>query len=339
MSVRNDRSDSEAIPPHMDTIATIGAAVDANSVHDEGNKFNTVNPDDPLRRTVSVNITATLGDLMRKKQMAQWMPTSEALQTIFRQKKFTDLKGSTESSGDLKSVVLHSIVMENASSTFPFAIGTQIPSVQNSTYSITGQSFSHVSPPNSVVNTARTLQEDDVSLAYEFARKFPGYTADNLTEKGIHIVDARNFALIAADHPLVTALEENATKLQTGEISMMPEGLVKISTGLYDTVMPMVHNQVRTQLKVHDLSNMRCVIEPTEFSSWSQARNSLMETRKCAMKSELESRLAKKDRELGTDARIRKEFEEKELQIESEVDNTPFTFHATLGYAYNFLSR
>tara|TARA_B110000046_G_scaffold21633_2_gene20431 strand:+ start:503 stop:805 length:303 start_codon:yes stop_codon:yes gene_type:complete len=98
---------------------------------------------------------------------------------------------------------------------------------------------------------------------------------------------------------------------------MMPEGLVKISTGLYDTVMPMVHNQVRAQLKVHDLSNMRCVIEPTEFSSWSQARNSLMETRKCAMKSELESRLAKKGRALGTDAGIRQEFEEKELAIES----------------------
>jgi hypothetical protein len=81
--------------------------------------------------------------------------------------------------------------------------------------------------------------------AYEFARKFPGYTADSarspiepiptdpttlpptihttprpdisdLTDKGIHIVDARNFALIAADHPIVTALEENAAKLQTG---------------------------------------------------------------------------------------------------------------------------
>ena len=27
-------------------------------------------------------------------------------------------------------------------------------------------------------HTALTLQEDDTALAYEFARKFPGYTAD-----------------------------------------------------------------------------------------------------------------------------------------------------------------
>jgi len=37
-------------------------------------------------------------------------------------------------------------------------------------------------------NTARTLQKDDVSLAYEFARKFPGYTSQNIAEKGVHEV-------------------------------------------------------------------------------------------------------------------------------------------------------
>lgn len=164
MSVRNDHSGSDASPSHMDTVATISAAHAANGPHGESLSFNTVNPDDPLKRTISVNITATLGDLMRKKQMAMWMPTSEALQSIFRQKKFTDLKGSTESSGDLKSVVLHSIMLENATSSFPFAIGTQIPCVDNETYSITGQSFSHVSPPNTTLHTSRILQKDDVSL-------------------------------------------------------------------------------------------------------------------------------------------------------------------------------
>ena len=42
--------------------------------------------------------------------------------------------------------------------------------------------------------------------AYEFAKKFPGYTSDNLAEKGVHEVSARRFVLVAADHPLVSAI-------------------------------------------------------------------------------------------------------------------------------------
>lgn len=37
----------------------------------------------------------------------------------------------------------------------------------------------------------------------------------------IHEVSARRFCLVAADHPLVSAISENAEKLQMGEISMM----------------------------------------------------------------------------------------------------------------------
>jgi len=65
------------------------------------------------------------------------------------------------------------------------------------------------------------------------ARKFPGYTAENLDTKGIHEVyayalalrpntthayasvpqvAARRFCLVAADHPLVSAISENAEK-------------------------------------------------------------------------------------------------------------------------------
>ena len=41
------------------------------------------------------------------------------------------------------------------------------------------------------------------------------------SQKGIHEVQARKFCLVAADHPLVSAISENAEKLQMGEISMM----------------------------------------------------------------------------------------------------------------------
>ena len=42
------------------------------------------------------------------------------------------------------------------------------------------------------------------------AKKFPGYTAENLSEKGIHEVSQRRFVLVSADHPIVSAISENA---------------------------------------------------------------------------------------------------------------------------------
>ena len=39
-----------------------------------------------------------------------------------------------------------------------------------------------------------------------------------------------------------------ADKLQMGEISMMPEGLVKISSQLYESILPLVKTQVESQV-------------------------------------------------------------------------------------------
>jgi len=39
---------------------------------------------------------------------------------------------------------------------------------------------------------------------------------------------------------------------------MMPEGLVKISSNLYETILPMVRAQVESQIKVKDLG--KCVM-------------------------------------------------------------------------------
>ena len=36
----------------------------------------------------------------------------------------------------------------------------------------------------------------------------------NLSEKGVHEVSQRRFVLVAADHPIVSAISENADKLQ-----------------------------------------------------------------------------------------------------------------------------
>ena len=54
----------------------------------EANSFNTSNPDHPLKRTVVVNIRASLSDLCLRKQKATWAPPSgDAVKAVFQQKK------------------------------------------------------------------------------------------------------------------------------------------------------------------------------------------------------------------------------------------------------------
>ena len=163
----------------------------------EANSFNTTNEHHPLERTVCVNIRASLADLCLKSQSAVWAPPSaEATKSIFQQRKFMDLGGSAEKQGDLKSVVLHKMTLDAHKSTFPIALGVRLTGVDDSCFSQTGESYSMIAMPNADTHMPRTLQEDNTELAYEFARKFPGYTAENLDTKGIHEVAARRFCLV-----------------------------------------------------------------------------------------------------------------------------------------------
>ena len=153
------------------------------------NDFNNSNPEHPLKRTVVVNIRASLNDLCLKKSRATWQPPSaEATKAIFQQKKFTDLQGTAESQGDLKvtnttpfihipvilthsvraqSIVLHKMAISAQKNTFPVALGVRITGVDDATYSQTGEAYSTISLPSTDLHSARTLQEDDTALAYE----------------------------------------------------------------------------------------------------------------------------------------------------------------------------
>lgn len=159
-----------------------------------------------------------------------------------------------------------------------------------------------------------------------------------MAEKGIHEVSQRRFVLVAADHPLVSAISENADKLQMGEISMMPEGLVKISQGLYESILPLVKTQVESQIKVRDLSRATVSITPAEFSSWSDARAELLTEAKRPLKAQLEAEMAAAANE-SEQRQIRAAFDQREKAIEHEIDHKPLEMHLSLGVAYNFLTK
>jgi len=283
------------------------------------------------------NIRASLADLALRKTKGTWAPSNEALRSMLQSKKFVDLSGSAESTGDLKSIVLHSMTLSSVTSDFDVPVGVKMTGVDNQTYSLTGEAYSCIAQPKTSTTAARVLQKDDVGLAYEFARKFPGYTAENLTEKGIHEVQARRFCLVAADHPLVSAISENSSKLQMGDISMMPEGLVKIGADLYKTLLPVVQQQVASQIKVRDFSNAKLTISPADSTSWSDVRTELIAEKKAALRAELECHLAANTDENDIQA-IRRKFSAKERAIEAAVDSEVHTFSATIDVEYNFLA-
>jgi hypothetical protein len=70
-----------------------------------------------------------------------------------------------------QSVVLHDLKVNHVASTFPVSLGAKVSGVDDNTFTATGEAFSMVVLPNSESPHEKTLQSDDVSLAYEFAKK------------------------------------------------------------------------------------------------------------------------------------------------------------------------
>ena len=123
-----------------------------------------------------------------------------------------------------------------------------------------------------------------------------------------------------------------------GEISMMPEGLVKISQTLYESILPLVRTQVESQIKVRDLSRAMVSVQPAEYASWPDARNELMVEAKRPLKAQLAAELAGASDEHEASG-IRAKFESSEKELEHAIDHKPLEMHMELALAYNFLSR
>jgi len=336
MSVRTEPRTVDGVTCTGDTASLDVDAAQGN--FGEGQNYCVAAPDNPLRRNLVVSIRASLNALCLQKSKGVWSPSTSSLQSMLQQRRFTKLDGTADCQGDLKSVVLHDLAIDHIVSTFPIALGTKITGVDDRTFSSTGEPYSLIVLPNSNVATSRSLQADDVALAYDFAKKWPGYTAENLATNGIHEVAQRRFVLVAIDHPIVSAIQENASALQMGEISMMPEGLVKISQGLFESILPAVKTQVQSQIKVRDFTNASVSIQPADYSSWDSARAELMLEKKRPHKAKLEAALAAA---LNEDERetLRAAYTSTERELENAIDNTPFDLHLSLGVSYNFLSK
>ena len=167
MSIRHQSQNS--FVPSAEQIA---AAEQANAVDlSEGaSGFSTATPENPLQRKVVVSIRSTLAELSRNAGLGGWQPSNEQLKAIYQQRQFTNLNGDASMQGDLKSVVLHSVGANCVMSTFPIALGARVTGVEETTFSSVGQPYSMIVMPNAHNTQPQTLQRDDVSIAYDFAK-------------------------------------------------------------------------------------------------------------------------------------------------------------------------
>ena len=117
---------------------------------------------------------------------------------------------------------------------------------------------------------------------------------------------------------------------------MKTQGLVKIGSDLYQTVLPLVQAQVDSQIKVKDFSKATLKIYPSDHPSWSDARTELISEAKTALKAKLEADLAATSSEATVET-LRASYNEKERAIEHDIDNQVYSFNATIDMDYNFL--
>ena len=109
---------------------------------------------------------------------------------------------------------------------------------------------------------------------------------------------------------------------------------MKISSSLYETILPMVKTQVESQIKVRDLSNIAVSIAPADFASWHDVRTELMSEAKAGLKARVEAELAAAENDDELKA-LRDRFSAEERALEHKIDHEVHSFSAALDVEYN----
>ena len=113
---------------------------------------------------------------------------------------------------------------------------------------------------------------------------------------------------------------------------------MKISQGLYDTILPMVKTQVESQIKVRDLSNAAVTIAPADFGSWEAVRDCMLAEAKDGLKARVQVELAHAADGDSLDE-LKDAFAAEERALEHSIDHDRHTFSCALDVSYNFLSH
>lgn len=294
-----------------------------------------------LERTIHINISTNLSDLMINPHHAEWNPSESTMAAILQQEQFTDLNGGMEALGDLKSVCLHHVRMTNGCSSIPVAVGLRITGIEETVFSPTAQKFAAILPENAI-NQSKVLEQGDKKETHIFSNKFPGYTANNLATRHVHHVPSQGVVFCPADHPMVEAIKENEEVLQMGHFAPLTGNgqngqLYSIGTDVWDHVFPHVLQQVSSQVRSVDMTQMRVQVIPAEYPSWAAVRTAVIATESAATKKSLMRKIADT---VDPDQReiLKTEMQAALSDIEDSVDNAKMSMTADLNLSYKFLA-
>ena len=134
------------------------------------------------------------------------------------------------------------------------------------------------------------------------------------------------------------AIKDNAAQLQASDFSEMPEGLVKMNTSLYDAVMPVVRQQVESQVRVRDFSKFAVSIAPSDHASWQSAMESLTAEAVKPLRSDRQRAVSAAKGDSDAIAKINARYDELENAATQKVQQTPLEFHIEAQIQYNFMA-
>jgi len=132
-------------------------------------------------------------------------------------------------------------------------------------------------------------------------------------------------------------LQENAEQLQSADVQQMPEQMVKIAQPLYETLMPLVKEQVRAQIKVCDMSKTAVSVAPAEFGSWEAVAQRLVKERSAPVIQKRDRSVAAVKGSVEDVALVKAEYAAKLADIEADVYHSPCELHMEVSACYNFL--
>lgn len=101
--------------------------------------------------------------------------------------------------------------------------------------------------------------------------------------------------------------------------------------------MPLVKQQVASQIKVTDLSHLAVKIQPADYPSWSAAADALTKESVALLKAEHRRALRKAGDDPTKIAQINEDYGDRIEAEQTMVANTPLEFHVELSTDYNFL--
>jgi hypothetical protein len=299
--------------------------------------FTTQDPENPLQRKIVAYVRANMAELSNNPNASVWSLSENQLDSVFKQMRFTDTNGTTKGTGQLSSTVLHSVDATSMKSTFPIQLGVKIMGVENTAYSSIGNPYSMIVMSETSSNIPVELQKEDVSVAYDFARRYPGYNAQNLRTHNVTAVPARNMFFVDKSHPIIAAIQENSQSLQATSVMDSPDQLVKVSDQLMNALMPLVEEQVRNQIKVADLNKFSVQISPADYPSWAAAAEALSKEAVAPIRAQQKRALAAAQGDTDKMAKINKEYEDKVDEAQQNIATTPLEFSLQLNMMYNFL--